>query len=276
MDGEVLPALERLEAKDWALNRALIEKCGALGLLGTNVPESYGGVDLDKVSTMLVSEQMARSASFAATFGAQANLTILPIYMFGTEAQKPQLPAQAGRRGDGRRLLPQRIRLRVGCARRQGPGDAPGRRQLPAVGREDVDHQRRLRRPLRGLRQGRRRALHRLPGRARLARGVGGQGGAQARPARLLDHAGDPAGGEGAGRRRARRGRQGPQGRLQRPQLRPLQARRDDPRRHPGDAGRGGRATRPRASSSACRSPPSAPSATSSARWPPAPTPSRA
>ena len=88
MDGEVLPALERLEAKDWALNRALLEKSGALGLLGTNVPESYGGVDLDKVSTMLVSEQIARSASFAATFGAQANLTILPIYMFGTEAQK--------------------------------------------------------------------------------------------------------------------------------------------------------------------------------------------
>ena len=88
MDGEVLPALERLEAKDWALNRVLIEKSGALGLLGTNVPESYGGVDLDKVSTMLVSEQIARSASFAATFGAQANLTILPIYMFGTEAQK--------------------------------------------------------------------------------------------------------------------------------------------------------------------------------------------
>ena len=88
MDGEVLPALERLEAKDWALNRQLVARCGGLGLLGTNVPESYGGVDLDKVSTMVVSEQLARSASFAATFGAQANLTILPIYMFGTEAQK--------------------------------------------------------------------------------------------------------------------------------------------------------------------------------------------
>ena len=88
MDGEVLPALERLEQKDWALNRELVKKCGSLGLLGTNVPESYGGVDLDKVSTMIVSEQMARCASFAVTFGAQANLTVLPIYMFGTEAQK--------------------------------------------------------------------------------------------------------------------------------------------------------------------------------------------
>jgi alkylation response protein AidB-like acyl-CoA dehydrogenase len=90
MAGEVLPVLERLEQKDWALNRALVKKCGGLGLLGTNVPESYGGVDLDKVSTMIVSEQMARSASFAVTFGAQANLTVLPIYMFGTEAQKQQ------------------------------------------------------------------------------------------------------------------------------------------------------------------------------------------
>ena len=181
MDGEVLPALERLEPRTGRSTARCSQKCGALGLLGTNVPESYGGVDLDKVSTMLVSEQIARSASFAATFGAQANLTILPIYMFGTEAQKTRVPAAAGRRRDGRRLLPERIGLGLGRARRQGPGDAPGRRQLRALGREDVDHQRRLRRPLRRLRQGRRRALHRLPRRARLARRVVGQGGAQAR-----------------------------------------------------------------------------------------------
>ena len=59
-----------------------------LGLLGTNIPEAYGGVDLDKIATLIVSEQIAAHASFGATFGAQANLTILPIYMFGTEAQK--------------------------------------------------------------------------------------------------------------------------------------------------------------------------------------------
>jgi alkylation response protein AidB-like acyl-CoA dehydrogenase len=94
MHGEVLPGLERLEQKDWALNRELLRKCGALGLLGTNVPEAYGGVDLDKVATLVVSEQVAVNASFAATFGAQANLTILPIVMFGTDAQKAKyLPA---------------------------------------------------------------------------------------------------------------------------------------------------------------------------------------
>jgi len=88
IDGEVLPVAERLEQKDWALNRELVKKCGALGLLGTNIPETYGGVDLDKISTLIVSEQVSRYASFGATFGAQANLTILPIFMFGTEAQK--------------------------------------------------------------------------------------------------------------------------------------------------------------------------------------------
>ena len=88
MTGEVLPAVPQLETKDWALNRALLRKCGALGLLGTSVTEAYGGVDLDKVSSLLVSEQLARNASFATTFGAQANLTILPIALFGSEAQQ--------------------------------------------------------------------------------------------------------------------------------------------------------------------------------------------
>jgi len=88
MTGEVIPLVERLEKKEWALNRELLKKCGGLGLLGTNIPEEYGGVDLDKISTLIVSEQISAQASFATTFGAQANLTILPIYMFGTEAQK--------------------------------------------------------------------------------------------------------------------------------------------------------------------------------------------
>ncbi len=94
MANDVLPVLDRLERKDWALNRELLRKCGALGLLGTNVPETFGGVDLDKIATLVVSEQIAVNASFAATFGAQANLTILPILLFGTEAQQARyLPA---------------------------------------------------------------------------------------------------------------------------------------------------------------------------------------
>src|SRR5262245_49328399 len=88
IDNEGYPLHERLEQKEWALNRELIQKCGELGLLGINVPEEYGGVDLDKTTAVIVSEQFGHHASFCATYGAQANLTVLPIYMFGTEAQK--------------------------------------------------------------------------------------------------------------------------------------------------------------------------------------------
>ena len=88
INGEVVPVNDRLEQKDWTLQRELVKKCGGLGLFGTNIPETYGGVDLDKISTLVVSESIAEHASFGATFGAQANLTILPIYMFGTDAQK--------------------------------------------------------------------------------------------------------------------------------------------------------------------------------------------
>ncbi len=88
VDQEVLPVLDRLEQKDWNLARQLVRRCGELGLLGVDVAEAYGGVQLDKVASMIVSERMSQAASFGATFGAHANLMILPLSLFATEAQK--------------------------------------------------------------------------------------------------------------------------------------------------------------------------------------------
>src|SRR5262249_8455161 len=88
IDHEVLPKLEQLEAKDWALARALVKEAAELGLLATDVPESYGGLDLDKASSVVVGEAVGRCASLAATFGAQTGLTITPILCFGTDDQK--------------------------------------------------------------------------------------------------------------------------------------------------------------------------------------------
>jgi alkylation response protein AidB-like acyl-CoA dehydrogenase len=85
---EVLPVLDRLEEKDWDLARRLVRRGGELGLMGADVAEKYGGLALDKVASAVVSEQMALSASFGATFGAHANLVVLPLSLFGTEAQK--------------------------------------------------------------------------------------------------------------------------------------------------------------------------------------------
>ena len=88
VEAEVLPQIDQLETKDWRLARALIRRAGELGLLGLSVPEQYGGLDLDKVSALVVSERIARSASLGAAYGAQANLCIIPIVIFGTDAQK--------------------------------------------------------------------------------------------------------------------------------------------------------------------------------------------
>jgi alkylation response protein AidB-like acyl-CoA dehydrogenase len=88
VDHDVVPALDRLEQKEWEVARQLLRRCGELGLLGVDVPEAYGGVGLDKVSSLIVSDRFARAASFHATMGAQANLTVTPLYLFGTESQK--------------------------------------------------------------------------------------------------------------------------------------------------------------------------------------------
>src|SRR5689334_22230606 len=88
VDNEVLPKLDQLEAKDWNLARALVKGAAELGLLATDVPEAYGGLDLDKASSVIVGEAVGRCASFATTFGAQTGLAITPILCFGTEAQK--------------------------------------------------------------------------------------------------------------------------------------------------------------------------------------------
>jgi alkylation response protein AidB-like acyl-CoA dehydrogenase len=94
VNAEVLPVLDRLEQKDWTLSRDLVRRCGELGFLGVDVAEEYGGLALDKATSLVVSEGMSMSASFGATFGAHANLMILPLSLFGSDAQKRKyLPA---------------------------------------------------------------------------------------------------------------------------------------------------------------------------------------
>ena len=88
IENEVVPAIEKLEEKDWTLARALVKRAGELGLLGADVSEAVGGVGLDKVAAVIVGESVGRAASFATTFGAQTGLAITPLLCFGTEQQK--------------------------------------------------------------------------------------------------------------------------------------------------------------------------------------------
>src|SRR6202171_3621131 len=88
VDNEVAPRIDELEHHNWELARDLIKKAADLGLIGANIPEEYGGLGLARTSGALVGENIARSASFATTLGAESGIGLLPIIYFGTEAAK--------------------------------------------------------------------------------------------------------------------------------------------------------------------------------------------
>ncbi|HLY61694.1 MAG TPA: acyl-CoA dehydrogenase family protein [Terriglobia bacterium] len=88
VDNEIIPRVQEMEDKKPGVLRELLKKAAELGLGATDVPQKYGGLELDKISSIIISEKMARSGAWAATMGAQAGIGILPIAFFGTEAQK--------------------------------------------------------------------------------------------------------------------------------------------------------------------------------------------
>jgi len=93
---EVVPQLEHLENHEFDRSVKLLKEAGELGLLGADVPEEYGGLGLDKVSSALIAEKMSRAGGFSITHGAHVGIGSLPIVLFGTEEQKKKyLPALA-------------------------------------------------------------------------------------------------------------------------------------------------------------------------------------
>jgi alkylation response protein AidB-like acyl-CoA dehydrogenase len=88
MRGEVVPREARLYAHDWNLTRELLRKAGGLDLLRLEIPEAYGGLGLDKVSSAFVAESIAVNPSFGGSIGAHTAIGTLPLVYFGTDAQK--------------------------------------------------------------------------------------------------------------------------------------------------------------------------------------------
>jgi alkylation response protein AidB-like acyl-CoA dehydrogenase len=85
---EVRPHMEELEHQNFELSVTLLKKAGELGLLAADVPEKYGGLSLDKISSALLGEKFALGRGFAITFGAHVGIGSLPIVYFGNEDQK--------------------------------------------------------------------------------------------------------------------------------------------------------------------------------------------
>jgi alkylation response protein AidB-like acyl-CoA dehydrogenase len=85
---EVVPSAQEIEAKNFPVIRSLLRKAGELGLMAVDVPEAYGGLEMDKVTSALIAESISKLASFSVAFSAHVGIGTLPIVWYGTDAQK--------------------------------------------------------------------------------------------------------------------------------------------------------------------------------------------
>ncbi len=88
VNNEILPDLERMEEQDFARVVTKLRHCAELGLFLVDIPEAYGGLELDKVTSMLVAEKIGPTGSFAITFSGQTGIGTLPLVYYGTTKQK--------------------------------------------------------------------------------------------------------------------------------------------------------------------------------------------
>ncbi len=85
---EIVPNIEKMEHKDFSISRALLKKAGELGLSSVEIPEAYGGLEMDKVTAAVIADHIAKYAGFATTWGGHTGIGTLPLVYFGTEEQK--------------------------------------------------------------------------------------------------------------------------------------------------------------------------------------------
>ena len=88
MDAEVRPSI-RARDRDEKFASAELRKLGELGCCGMLVPESVGGAGADTISYVLMLEEVARvDAAMAVALSVTNSLATLPVFKYGTEAQK--------------------------------------------------------------------------------------------------------------------------------------------------------------------------------------------
>jgi butyryl-CoA dehydrogenase len=91
---KILPRAQEIEEKHFDVSRSLMRQAGELGLLSVDVPEEYGGLELDKVTSALIADRIAVSGSFSVTFSAHAGIGTLPLVWYGTPQQKEKYLAK--------------------------------------------------------------------------------------------------------------------------------------------------------------------------------------
>ena len=96
LDTEVLPLLDRIDKMEPGLMPSLLTKAGEQGLLSTSIPEQYGGLGKDFITSTLVNEALGGGFSFSVAVAAHTGIGTLPILYFGTEEQKKKYIPKLG------------------------------------------------------------------------------------------------------------------------------------------------------------------------------------
>ena len=85
---EIMPVSDAIEAKDFAVTRRLIKEAAELGLTSADIPEEYGGLEMDKATSAIIAENISKQGSFSVAFSAHTGIGTLPLVWYGTPAQK--------------------------------------------------------------------------------------------------------------------------------------------------------------------------------------------
>jgi alkylation response protein AidB-like acyl-CoA dehydrogenase len=85
---EIQPIIEAIEARQPGVMIGLLRKAADLGFTAVDIPEEYGGLNLDSVSSILITDHISVLASFSTAFGAHIGIASLPLIWYGTEEQK--------------------------------------------------------------------------------------------------------------------------------------------------------------------------------------------
>ncbi|NNK96795.1 MAG: acyl-CoA dehydrogenase [Desulfobacterales bacterium] len=84
---EIFPHIEEIDKQNFDLVVEGMRKCGEIGLLMMDAPEEYGGLELDKASSMLVAEKVSNGGAFSVAYMAHTGIGTLPLIYYGTPEQ---------------------------------------------------------------------------------------------------------------------------------------------------------------------------------------------
>ncbi len=85
---EIQPAIPSIESKQPGAMAALMRKAAKLGFMAAEIPEEYGGIGADKITSSLIAEHLSVLASFSTALGAHVGIATLPLVWYGSEEQK--------------------------------------------------------------------------------------------------------------------------------------------------------------------------------------------